>query len=63
MKIKILKNKRDMKAGDVADVSGRIAAKFIQQGFAEEITKKPQPTKKAKTTKLVKKKAKRKSTK
>ncbi len=37
MKIKILKDKRDLKVGTIVEQPASIAEKFIRQGFAERV--------------------------
>lgn len=51
MKIKILKDKRDLRAGTVVEQPASIAAKFIRQGFAEAYAAPKKKTAKKKTVK------------
>lgn len=49
----MLKDKRDLKVGEIIETPASIATKFIRQGFAAEwckAAKKPEPIKKAKAT-------------
>lgn len=52
MKIQLLKDKRNLKAGDVVETPSSIGSKFIRQGFAVEVV----PKKKTAKKKIIRKK-------